>query len=59
MHRGRRTAWDAVTGGLKFTYDVNDDATVYFGYDRGFKAGGFDSVGQGATNDAFIVKETV
>jgi outer membrane receptor protein involved in Fe transport len=37
------TKWDAITGGLKFTYDINDEVTLYFGYDRGFKAGGHDT----------------
>ncbi len=32
--------WDDVTGTLKLTYWVNEDVSVYGGWDRGFKAGG-------------------
>ncbi len=46
----QKDTWDSITGGLKFTYDFSDDATVYAGFDRGFKAGGFDSVGHDSTD---------
>jgi iron complex outermembrane recepter protein len=32
--------WDEVTGTLKLSYHLNDDMTLYAGWDRGFKAGG-------------------
>lgn len=35
--------WDPLTGGLKLSYDLNDNVMVYLGYDRGFKAGGFQA----------------
>lgn len=36
-------SWDAVTGTLKLTYHLDSHITLYGGYDRGFKAGGFNS----------------
>lgn len=39
----QESSWNVITGGLKFTYDITDDATIYFGYDRGFKPGGHDT----------------
>ena len=36
--------WDAITGTLKLSYELSENVTLYGGYDRGFKAGGFNSV---------------
>jgi iron complex outermembrane receptor protein len=35
--------WDAVTGTLKYIHFLSDDVSVYGGYDRGFKPGGFNN----------------
>ncbi len=32
--------WDEITGTVKLTYWLNDEMSVYGGWDRGFKAGG-------------------
>lgn len=42
--------WKVFTGALKFTYDFNDEMTLYFGYDRGFKPGGHDSASHDITD---------
>jgi iron complex outermembrane receptor protein len=39
----QQSSWKVITGGLKFSYAVSDDASIYFGYDRGFKPGGHDT----------------
>ena len=33
---------EQVSGTIRLTYDISDDAMVYAGYSRGFKAGGFN-----------------
>lgn len=35
--------WNAFSGTLKFSYALADDVSVYAGYDRGYKAGGFNT----------------
>jgi len=35
--------WEAFSGTLKFIYYLEDDVSAYAGYDRGFKAGGFNN----------------
>ncbi len=47
--------WPALTGTLKGIYNVDDDMNVYFGYSRGFKAGGFNV----APTDPGFGEETV
>lgn len=36
----QKDSWDEITGTIKLTYWVNDELSVYGGWDRGFKAGG-------------------
>ncbi|MEP1593632.1 MAG: TonB-dependent receptor [Halieaceae bacterium] len=38
----RTDSWDEVTGTIKVNYWLNDDLSIYGGWDRGFKAGGHD-----------------
>lgn len=38
----REDSWDEITGTLKLTWWLNDEISVYGGWDRGFKAGGHD-----------------
>lgn len=49
--------WDEVTGTFKLTYWLNEDVSVYGGWDRGFKAGGHnvckDQGGQAVCPDPF------
>lgn len=35
--------WEAFSGTLKGVYHISDDVSMYAGYDRGFKAGGFNN----------------
>jgi iron complex outermembrane receptor protein len=39
----QKETWEAITGTLKLNYFVNEDMSVYIGYDRGFKAGGLNT----------------
>jgi len=36
----QKDSWDEISGTLKLTYWLNDEVSVYGGWDRGFKAGG-------------------
>jgi iron complex outermembrane receptor protein len=36
----QKTSWDEVTGTIKLTWWLNEELSVYGGWDRGFKAGG-------------------
>jgi iron complex outermembrane receptor protein len=38
----QKNDWDEITGTLKLTYWINDEMSMYGGWDRGFKAGGHD-----------------
>ena len=40
----QRDKWDAVTGTAKLSYKISDEVNVYGGYDRGFKAGGHNTL---------------
>ena len=42
--------WDEITGTVKVTWWLNDEMSVYGGWDRGFKAGGHN-VCKGTTDD--------
>ncbi|WP_299772515.1 TonB-dependent receptor [uncultured Pseudoteredinibacter sp.] len=52
--------WSAVTGGLSYTYTIDDDKSVYASYNRGHKPGGFNTDAETATalrtpfNEEFI-----
>ncbi|MGI9287766.1 MAG: TonB-dependent receptor [Pseudomonadales bacterium] len=44
-------SWEAFSGTLKMIYHISEDVSAYGGYDRGFKAGGFNNpVFQGSFN---------
>lgn len=50
--------WDAFSGTLKLRHSFTDDITVYGGFDRGYKAGGFNvtkSASATSNPDGFIV----
>ncbi|MFT6051215.1 MAG: iron complex outermembrane receptor protein [Halioglobus sp.] len=36
----QQDSWDEITGTIKLTYWLNDELSMYGGWDRGFKAGG-------------------
>ncbi len=36
----QKTSWDEITGTIKLTWWLNEELSVYGGWDRGFKAGG-------------------
>ncbi|MFT6275099.1 MAG: iron complex outermembrane receptor protein [Halioglobus sp.] len=36
----QKDSWDEITGTIKLTYWLNDELSMYGGWDRGFKAGG-------------------
>ncbi len=38
----QKNDWEEVTGTIKLTYWINDELSVYGGWDRGYKAGGHD-----------------
>ncbi len=38
----QKESWDSVTGTLKLTWWLSDEVSIYGGWDRGFKAGGFN-----------------
>ncbi len=48
----QKDTWDEVTGTIKMTYWLNDEVSMYFGWDRGFKAGGHN-VCKEVDGDAF------
>lgn len=40
----RKDSWSSVSGTAKLSYQIREDVSVYGGYDRGFKAGGHNTV---------------
>jgi len=46
----RDETWDEWQPKLTFTYRPSDDLTLYAGYSRGFRSGGFNQTGVGAAN---------
>ncbi len=40
----QKNTWEAVTGTLKLNYYLNENVSIFAGFDRGFKAGGFNTV---------------
>jgi iron complex outermembrane receptor protein len=38
----QKNDWDEITGTIKLTYWLNEELSVYGGWDRGYKAGGHD-----------------
>jgi iron complex outermembrane recepter protein len=55
----QKDSWEEVTGTIKVTYWLNDEMSIYGGWDRGFKAGGHnvckgtDDEGNGICPDPF------
>lgn len=43
----QKDKWSSVSGTAKLAYQVKEDLTVYGGYDRGFKAGGHNTLSSG------------
>jgi iron complex outermembrane receptor protein len=50
----RDETWDEWQPKLTFTYRPTDDLTMYGGYSRGFRSGGFNQTGVGAANIAGV-----
>lgn len=48
--RPQKDKWSAVSGTAKLSYNINQDISVYGGYDRGFKAGGHNTASSGLPN---------
>jgi iron complex outermembrane receptor protein len=46
----RKETWDELQPKLTFTYRPTDALTMYAGYSRGFRSGGFNQTGVGAAN---------
>jgi iron complex outermembrane receptor protein len=46
----RKETWDELQPKLTFTYRPSDVLTMYAGYSRGFRSGGFNQTGVGAAN---------
>jgi len=44
----RKENWDDLQPKVTLTYQPNDDTTIYGGYSRGFRSGGFNQSGVGA-----------
>ena len=51
--------YDEMTGTLKMSYKLNDDAMLYGGYSRGFKAGGINLDRDAGLSDFEFLPETV
>ena len=50
----RRKTWDELQPKVTLRYKPSHDATLYVGYSRGFRSGGFNQTGVGAANIAGI-----
>lgn len=50
----RRKTWDELQPKVTLRYKPSQDSTLYVGYSRGFRSGGFNQTGVGAANIAGI-----
>ncbi len=50
----RKNTWDELQPKVTLRYKPADDRTLYIGYSRGFRSGGFNQTGVGAANIAGI-----
>ena len=46
----RKETWDELQPKVTLRYKPSDDSTLYVGYSRGFRSGGFNQTGVGAAN---------